>query len=264
VSALTKNNLPLIIGHRGASAFAPENTMAAFNLAIESGAEGIEFDVRLSRDQIPVIIHDDTLLRTAGLPNRVSDLSLKDLSQVDVGAWFTTRGQGTDFSGEKIPRLETLLRWAESSGTHLYLEMKSEANQRHELAKAVSTLLAHFDPDKVVVESFDLEALKIMKNRAPLVRTAALFEPSLTTPPRFRTAQLLERAYEAGAAEIALHHRLVNKRIVELAHERGYEVVVWTVDDPKWIDRARLLKVSALITNNPRLLVVQRNRVVDG
>ena len=62
MSALTKNNLPLIIGHRGASAFAPENTMAAFNLAIESGADGIEFDVRLSRDQIPVIIHDDTLL----------------------------------------------------------------------------------------------------------------------------------------------------------------------------------------------------------
>src|SRR5215208_2524413 len=79
---------PLIIGHRGASAVAPENTMAAFREAIATGADGIEFDVRLTRDGVPVIIHDSTLRRTGGLQRRVSDLAASELEQVDVGSWF--------------------------------------------------------------------------------------------------------------------------------------------------------------------------------
>jgi len=79
---------PLIIGHRGASAVAPENTMAAFREAIAAGCDGIEFDVRLTRDGVPVIIHDSTLRRTAGLAARVADLTWAELEQVDVGSWF--------------------------------------------------------------------------------------------------------------------------------------------------------------------------------
>ncbi|HET6851924.1 MAG TPA: glycerophosphodiester phosphodiesterase family protein, partial [Pyrinomonadaceae bacterium] len=79
---------PLIIGHRGASAVAPENTIAAFKEAIAVGADGVEFDVRLTRDRVPVVIHDSTLRRTAGLQRRVADLTWAELEQVDVGSWF--------------------------------------------------------------------------------------------------------------------------------------------------------------------------------
>ncbi len=233
--------------------------MAAFNLAIESGADGIEFDVRLTRDEIPVVIHDETLLRTGGVSQRVSDLSLNDLRQIDVGGWFGAKNRQGDFTGENIPTLENLFRWAESNNACLYLEMKSEARHRQNLAEAVSEALKHFDSERVVIESFDLEALRIIKHLAPMLKTAALFEPTLATPPRFRAGRLIEMAREVEADEIALHYRLVNKRVVELALEKGFAVVVWTVDDPKWINTARSLKVSAVITNNPKLLVVQRN-----
>src|SRR6185295_1303429 len=95
--------VPLIIGHRGASAVAPENTMAAFREAIAVGADGIEFDVRLASDGVPVVIHDSTLRRTGGLNQRVADLSSQELSKVDVGTWFAPR-----FANEAAPSLTEL------------------------------------------------------------------------------------------------------------------------------------------------------------
>src|SRR5215475_8462662 len=98
---------PLIIGHRGASAVAPENTMAAFQAAIAAGADGVEFDVRLSRDGVPVIIHDDTLQRTVGLRKRVSDLTAEELHRVDV------------------PSLRELFELMSGNSLTLFLEIKS-------------------------------------------------------------------------------------------------------------------------------------------
>jgi len=96
--------VPLIIGHRGASAVAPENTMAAFREAITVGAHGIEFDVRLTSDGVPVVIHDSTLRRTGGVNQRVADLSWHDLSEVDVGSWF----RPGSFADETVPSLREL------------------------------------------------------------------------------------------------------------------------------------------------------------
>src|ERR687897_900990 len=95
-------SLPLIIGHRGASAVAPENTMAAFRKAIEAGADGIEFDVRLSRDGLPVVIHDDSLRRTGSRPERIADLNAEDLRKVNVGSWFSN----DEFHDETLPTLQ--------------------------------------------------------------------------------------------------------------------------------------------------------------
>src|SRR5215204_7777086 len=100
----------LIIGHRGASTVAPENTMAAFREALAVGADGIEFDVRLTSDGVPVVIHDSTLRRTGGLPHRVADLSWAEISKIDVGSWFAQRNglrPGT-FANETVPSLAEL------------------------------------------------------------------------------------------------------------------------------------------------------------
>src|SRR5688572_21349320 len=80
--------VPLIIAHRGASAVAPENTLSAFKKAIDAGADGVEFDVRLSKDGVPVIIHDNNILRTTGVDQRVADLTAEQLSRLDAGSWF--------------------------------------------------------------------------------------------------------------------------------------------------------------------------------
>ena len=224
---------PLIIGHRGASAVAPENTIAAFQAAIDAGADGIEFDVRLSRDGVPVVIHDDTLYRTHGIRQRVGEMTLNDLNKVDV------------------PSLEQLFELFESNKLILYLEMK---DIQIELAEACCRLVEEYDlKDRVVFECFEHFALEVVKGIDPTLKTAALFQP----PSSF----ILKRAQAIGASEIALHHRLTNKRLVEKARLANLKVVTWTVDDPAWVERARAHGVHALITNNPSALIAARDGV---
>lgn len=247
---------PLIIGHRGASAIAPENTMAAFAEAIAAGAEGIEFDVRLTKDGVPVIIHDNSLDRTAGRTGRIADLTWNELRRVDVGSWFP-RG---NFANEPIPSLEQLFTLFRDNSLTLYLEMKSDFQQQHvPLAQACCTLINDFRfKNRVIIECFDLRALNVVKAIDPDLRTAALFEPSISKPSILLDQRIIDQTVDVDASELALHHRLARKRLIEKAKLANLEVVVWTVDDPKWIDRARSLGIKALITNNPAAMLAHR------
>ena len=249
---------PLIIGHRGASAVAPENTLASFRRAIEAGADGIEFDVQLSRDGVPVIIHDDTLRRTGLRPERVVELSAQELQNVDAGSWFSSTGE---YRGEKIPTLQQLLEDFSDTKALLYLELKCNASEIPEIVSATADLLERYSiGDRTVVECFDLPAIEAMKQRAPDIKTAALFEPRFSNPSNLLSRQsLVARAVASGADEIALHHRLANKRTVEAARHAGLRTVVWTVDDPQWLSRGRELGVECLITNDPALMVRYRS-----
>jgi glycerophosphoryl diester phosphodiesterase len=114
--------------------------------------------------------------------------------------------------------------------------------------------------ERVVVESFALTAIAEVKKCDPRVRTAALFEPSLSKPvSTLRTQSLLKLARQHHADEIALHHTLARTKVLQAAKDEGYEVVVWTVDDLIWIERARANGIKALISNNPRVMVEARN-----
>ena len=245
---------PLIIGHRGASAVAPENTMAAFREAIAAGCDGIEFDVRLTRDGIPVIIHDNTLRRTAGLPDRVADLTWAEIKQINVGGWFTRGGES--FKNETVPSLEELLTLCETNDLIIVLEMKCESRLEHlPLAEACCGLInEHSLKQRVIVECFDLAALPIVKGIDPEIKTAALFEPSFSISDQ----RIVVKAIEVGASVLAPHHRLARESLVEKAKFAGLQVAVWTVDDTAWIAHARSIGVSALITNNPAAMLAHR------
>jgi len=220
---------PLIIGHRGASAVAPENTIAAFEAAIRAGADGIEFDVRLSSDGVPVVIHDETLYRTAGVRRRVADLSVDQLNEFDV------------------PSLAQVFEFFESNNLILYLEMKEV-----EVAEECCRLIQHHRfKDRVIFECFEHSALKIVKNIDSTFRIAPLFQP----PASF----ILERALAVGAEEIALHYRLTNNRLIKKVRDAGLKVVTWTVDDPAWMEWAKEHGIDALITNDPSALVAARD-----
>lgn len=253
---------PLILGHRGASAVAPENTLAAFSRAMTDGADGIEFDVRLSRDRLPVVIHDANLNRTAGVDRRVSDLSAKELQEIDAGSWFdkTQRNSESTFAGEKLPSLEQVCKFFTHNHGVLYVEMKCETDEGAALAEGVVSITRAFGlADRVVVESFDLSAIAAVKKVDAGIRTAALFEPKLSQPLSSLLRQrMVAVALEAGADEIALHHRLASAGVIEKAKREGLEVVVWTVDDPAWIGTARSLGIKALIANNPAAMLRQR------
>jgi glycerophosphoryl diester phosphodiesterase len=247
---------PLIIGHRGASAVAPENTMAAFREAIAVAADGIEFDVRLTRDGVPVVIHDSTLRRTAGLSQRIADLTWSEVAKVDVGSWFSG-----SFANETVPSLSDLFTLFQSNNSTLYLEMKCDSSAEYApLAEACCRLIAeHALKERVLIECFQLPALRIVREIDRDVKTVALFEPSISNPSVLSDTSIINKATDVGAVALALHHRLARRSLIEKARHVGLHVAVWTVDDPTWIERARKLDIDALITNDPAKLIHTRN-----
>ncbi|MEP6637229.1 MAG: glycerophosphodiester phosphodiesterase family protein [Acidobacteriota bacterium] len=253
---------PLIIGHRGASAVAPENTLASFKRALSDGADGIEFDVRLAHDNVPVVIHDATLRRTGLISGRVSELSSIELGRTDVGSWFdrqarsSSPAQSSKFTEEKLPTLQQVFDLFRDNQGLLYLEMKGEPQDGDRLVKeVVRSIRDNSLRDRVIAESFDLSLIKLMKSIESRIRTAALFEPKLSRPVWLARTKLPERARACGADEIALHHTLASQAAIEKAKGLGLNVVVWTVDDPQWVAKALTLGIDALITNNPAALV---------
>jgi len=261
------NSKPLILGHRGASAVAPENTLAAFSRAMSDGADGIEFDVRLSRDQVPVVIHDASLKRTGLVDKLVGQLTAEELQEIEVGTWFGNRPKAgaqaalMSYVGEKLPTLAQVFELFSRNSGALYIEMKCGPEEGLALASQVVRLIREWKmTDRAVVESFDLSAVAEVKRIDASIRTAALFEPKLTHPiSTLRRRRIVDLARKSGADEIALHHTLVSPRMLETAKAEGFEVVVWTVDDAKWIRRARSLGIKALISNNPGTMVQHRN-----
>lgn len=227
--------------------------MSAFREAIAAGADGIEFDVRLSKDHVPVIIHDSTLRRTAGQAARIADLTWNELKRADVGSWFAGKH-------ENLPNLTELFALFEANNLLLYLEMKCDSPADFlPLAEACTKLISNYAFQKrVIVECFDLRALEIIKEIVPDTRTAALFEPAISKPSVLLDQRIIDQTIAVGAAELALHHRLARQRLVQKAQLAGLRVVVWTVDDAKWIERARSFGVDALITNDPAAMLAHR------
>ena len=250
------NSVPLIIGHRGASAHAPENTIASFDLAFEGGADGIEFDVRLARDRLPIVIHDASLLRTVQIERMVEDYDSTLLSQLNVGQWFNERYPKLareSFPWERIPTLAQVFeRYGER---HLYAELKcEEPSRRAELARAVVRLIReHGLSERVVVKSFEHDSLVEVKRLAPEIRTAALFGRSWPRP-LLPADKIIGEAAACGADEISLHRSLLRRSTVEAARRQGFEVVVWTVNSSVLLRRAVSLGLRAVITDYPRKL----------
>jgi glycerophosphoryl diester phosphodiesterase len=244
---------PLIIGHRGASAHAPENTHAAFARAFRDGADGIEFDVRLARDRVPYVFHDAKFGRTVGTDGSPDELRSTDLAMMWAGLWFNKRYPARahpTFIFEQIP---TLAQVFERYGAHtLYAEMKCEdAARRPALARAVVRLIRKYDlAPRVVVKSFALDSLREVKRLAPEVRTAALFGRSWPRP-LLPAARIIAEAEACGADEISLHRSLLREATVKEARRRGFEVLVWTVNSTASLRRAIRLNLRAVFTDYP-------------
>jgi len=254
---------PLIIAHRGSSSVAPENTIAAFQRAIADGADGIEFDVRLSRDHVPVVIHDACLQRTALRPELVRDLSAAELRSVDVGSWFSLSGKDAQaYSEVTIPILSDVLDLFDDVDAVLYLEMKCERGAAAKLASAIAQAIrGRSIAERIVIECFELAALGEIRDRDPHLRTAALFEPKLRQPLSILRAQgLIKLAREWKVDEVALHHKLARRNLIKQAIQNDLKVAVWTVDSPDWINRSLALGISAVITNDPAAMLHCRDR----
>ena len=257
---------PLIIAHRGASSLAPENTLAAFARAFEDGADGLELDVHLARDGVPVVIHDSNLRRTGLSMGNVGEMTSKELSRVDVGSWFNRakpRLEREEYSFQHVPTFAEVIQLVKTLPTSsrrqpiIYVEMKTEADPTvtRSLVQAVVRLVKdHGFDSQVVVISFDLKAVALAKQIDSSIRTGALFAPrNVVSSPRPRRL-MITSALDCGAKEILLHRLLALRGTVEIAVENNLMPVVWTVGHSAWVRRARDWGIHALITNDPAKL----------
>ncbi|MBX7173979.1 MAG: hypothetical protein K1X72_23615 [Pyrinomonadaceae bacterium] len=255
-------NSPLIIAHRGASAVAPENTLAAFQKAIQEGADGLEFDVRIAKDGVPIVFHDATLRRTAQKKIGVTHFTAEELSRIDVGSWFNLKNPkkaDASFSNEMIPSLEKFLEFLGDYQGLLYLELKCKDSEIATLVKNVTEIVrkSKLFP-KIIIKSFKLEAIAETKKLLPEVRTAALFAPEIMTLLKKQT-RLIEKAKDCLADELSLHFSLATQKIVAEAEKEGMPTIIWTADHPVWVKRASEIGLKAIITNNPARLLAKRH-----
>jgi len=226
---------------------------------LSTGADGIELDVRLSRDGVPVVIHDATLRRTALMTESVHRLDSKQLAQLDVGTWFNRANPKfarSEYTEERVPTLEQVFDLCRNKPRTVYVEMKSENDATaKDLAHAVAQLVKTFKfQSRVVVVSFNHGSIATLKTLDGSIRTGALFG-SIQPTSRNRGQNIFAAAADCGADELLLHRLLARRKLLEKAHDADLPVVVWTVDDTRWIERARLLGIHALITNHPAKLV---------
>ena len=256
---------PLIIAHRGSSFFAPENTLAAFRRAIGDGAEGIEFDVRLTKDGVAIVFHDETLIRTGRREGMISELSIRELQEYDIGSWFndvSRKYANPEFARERIATLPETLEFLKDFKGLIYIEMKCRDSEIELLTKAVCQSVENSGlTEQIIVKSFKLAVIPRIHMLCPAVRTAALFAPKIMTILR-KEKHIVKIAEEFGADEISIHFSLATRKLMKKAEQRNLPVTIWTADNSRWVKRGIKLGLNAIITNNPVPLLAERNEIL--
>ena len=245
-----KEKKPIIIAHRGASAFAPENTMAAFKKAYELNADGIEFDVKLSKDGEMVIIHDQTLDRTTNGHGKVIETKLKDLRSLDAGCSYSE-----SFAGERIPLLCEVLEEFSDFST-INIEITNYASITDGLANKICKLVKDMRLERnVIFSSFHPYNLLVVRNKLPQVPAALLALPG-------KSGNLTRSNLLRWLSPDFIHpyYKDVTGEYIEKQHDKSRKVNVWTVDIESDIKKVFEDGVDGIITDNPLLV----RRVLDS
>jgi glycerophosphoryl diester phosphodiesterase len=244
-------NRPLIIAHRGASAYAPENTLSVIKKAIEMNSDGIELDVQLSKDGHVVIIHDSTVNRTSNGNGKVKNLTLKQLKDLDYGSWFSK-----EFKNESICTLEEVFCYLKDYKGLINVEIKKEWLQFNSIEKKVADLIAKYDlRDRTIVSSFSTLSLLKIKRIDKNIQTGILYSSS--------TKRLILFAEFFKMDAIHPWYQNVTKDVKKIAVKDNLKINTYTVDEPKEIKKLADLGVDGIITNVPDIALKELNRAHD-
>jgi len=232
----------LTIAHRGASAYAPENTLAALRTAIEIRCDLAEVDVQRTRDGVLVLVHDTDLARTTGSRKAVADLTYRQLLRLDAGSWFSPV-----YAGEPIPTLEQAIDVLDGTGTGLLLEVKHPARHPGIAADVARTLRArrgYVESGQCIVQSFDHAVMRDVGRLVPEVAIGLLGHPPVRHLPALAT----------WATHVNPRHRRATPAYVDAVHAAGLSCLVWTADRATDMQRALHLGVDGVVTNRPDVL----------
>jgi glycerophosphoryl diester phosphodiesterase len=245
--SLWRRERPLVWAHRGASRAAPENTLAAFRLAAELGADGIELDAQRCATGEVIVLHDESLGRTTGYAALLAETPFSKLRTLDAGARFSER-----FRGERVPLLAEVL--SETPATLLVnVELKCDrADDRGLTAGAVAVVREQRAEQRVLFSSFNPMCLWRARALAPDIRRALLFERDSSFGLRHALSAPALRA-------VALHPEdvLATPAAVRAWRRRGYLVAPWTIDDPARAEALRAAGATGIITNVPDLILTR-------
>lgn len=232
----------LRIAHRGAAGTRPELTAPAFERALEIGVDMIELDVQLTRDRQLVVLHDRTLGRTVAGEGPVRDRTLAELCALDAGAWF-----GPAHGGARVLSLDEVLALT-AGRAELNVEIKSPPPDWEETASVLLDLLtARGRLDGTIVSCFEMGALRALRQGSARVRLGVLWHTADLAP-------MWEHAAALRAGSVHLLWGLVDRAVVDTAHARGLEVIVWTANDPDAIAVLAGLGVDGIISDFPERL----------
>lgn len=248
---------PLVIAHRGGAMESTENTIGAFQRAIRIGSDGIETDIRLTRDRVVVIYHDEKFGRVEGLSPAQRTRLVSDLTYAELSAQ-TLIPVGEDTGGRRVPTLDDLLANVKSG--LLNIEIKRGARFDELVSKTADILRRSAELDRVVLETPDLETAE--KLRAALgPRLKLHINPDYDGSVPFTSS--LERVLKFRPHSISVSQKKVSLELIEKAHKAGVEVWTWTVDSPEIAQAMALLGVDAIKTDRPSMLLKLLKRSKD-
>lgn len=237
---------PRLIAHRGGGALAPENTLAGLRVAASLGYRGVEFDVMLSADGTPVLIHDETLERTTDGRGRVADASDAELARLDAGSWY-----GAQFAGEPLPTFGDAAELCLALGLWANVEIKPSVGREAETGRKVALEARELWTGRPppLLSSFSPDALAAARTAAPELPRGLLFG----APPDGWLAMLRR----LGGVSLHCSRKHFNPRTLAEAQAAGVPLLLYTVNDPE--DAAELLHrgVAALFTDRPDILSVR-------
>ncbi len=227
-------SLPAVSAHRGASVDFPENTMLAFEQAVAQNTDWIELDVQLTKDGIPVVLHDSSLRRTAGVNRNIWDVTYAELQTMEVGSFFSS-----EFSGQKIPTLNAVLDFAQREHVNLNIELKPTGHETNFVPIVVDEILAHNFQYNCVVTSQDYSILREIKEYHAEIHTVYVMSVAVGNITLLRDAD-----------GFSVQYPFVTKALVAKVHGAGKELFVWTVNSQDIMKQMIRLHVDNIITDN--------------
>lgn len=240
-------DLPAVIGHRGAAAHAPENTLAGLSAADALGVRWVEVDVHLTRDGVPVLMHDPTLDRTTSGRGHVAHTNVEEISGLDAGSWF-----GSAFEDEPVPRLDAAVRFAAERGMGLNVELKPVKGRAAPLAEAVLACLDAAWPRPApapLLSSFDRAVLSSLGAAGTAYPLGYLTK---TLPSGWR-----DEAEALGCRSVHIQHRNLTQRRADAVKSAGFSLLAYTVNDGKRAATLAEWGVDAVFSDAPdRLLAL--------
>ncbi len=242
-----------IIAHRGASYDAPENTLSSLKLGFEQGADACELDVWVTKDGVPVLLHDKDTLRTAGVKLLASATNFADLAKLEVGSWKDKK-----FAGEKIATLVEALATV-PSGKRMFVEIKCDARGVPAILQAIED--AKLKPEQTVIISFDADVVEAAKKSRPDLLAFWIVSLKNDKGQAPKIEDLIAKAQTIQADGLNLSDSpLIDSAAVEKIRAAKLGLYVWTVDQPAAAKRLVELKVDGITTNRPGWLREQLQR----